>query len=313
MPRDLLPSMAALTAFESAARHLSFSRAADELHLTQGAVSRQIRQLEDNLGLELFERINQRVHLTDAGRAYLIDVNRILGDLSAATVEVMASAGRADVLSLGVLSTFAARWLVPRLPAFLADHPGATVNLSVRNDPFAFADDPLDAAIHYGEGTWPGAVCEHLCVEESYPVASPAFRDRHRLATPEDLAAAPLLHQSSRPAAWRDWFAGAGLTGVAAFRGPRFDEFAMIAQGAAAGLGAAMMPLFLIERELAAGDLVVLFPEPLNTGAGYWYVYPETKAGSRIVRAFGDWLGTVSRVPAFPPATSSKDAGAAQQ
>ena len=301
MARDLLPSMGALMAFESAARHLSFSRAAGELHLTQGAVSRQIRQLESNLGLDLFERVNQRVYLTDAGRAYLDDVRRLLGELSTATLEVMASAGRADVLDLAVLSTFAARWLVPRLPTFLADHAGATINLSVRNAPFSFTDDPLDAAIHFGEGTWPGAVCEFLCTEESFPVAAPALRDTLGLDRPTDLVRAPMLHQSTRPTAWRDWFTVQGLDTAGAFRGSRFDEFAMIAEGAAAGIGVAMMPLFLIENELTTGRLVLLSHEPLNTGAGYWYVYPEAKAGSRIVRQFGNWLRRVSTVPAFPP------------
>lgn len=313
MARELLPSMGALTAFESAARHLSFSRAAGELHLTQGAVSRQIRQLEANLGLELFERINQRVFLTDAGRAYLGDVQRILGDLSAATLETMATAGRADVLDLGVLSTFAARWLVPRLKGFLDEHPGATVNLTVRNAPFSFADDPLDAAIHFGEDTWPGAVCEFLCVEEAFPVASPEFSARHAITEPADLLSAPLLHQSTRPTAWRDWFAMQEVDTSGAFRGPHFDEFAMIAQGAAAGIGVALMPLFLIEDELKAGKLRVLFNQPLNTGNGYWYVYPEAKAGSRVVRQFGTWLKAASDVPAFPPANRSQDADAVQE
>ena len=290
MARDLLPSMGALMAFESAARHLSFSRAAGELHLTQGAVSRQIRQLESNLGLDLFERVNQRVYLTDAGRAYLDDVRRLLGELSTATLEVMASAGRADVLDLAVLSTFAARWLVPRLPTFLADHAGATINLSVRNAPFSFTDDPLDAAIHFGEGTWPGAVCEFLCTEESFPVAAPALRDTLGLDRPTDLVRAPLLHQSTRPSAWADWFASLGIATEAAWRGPRFDQFAMVVGAAVVGLGAALVPRFLIEEELAGGRLVVLFPEPLHTRSAYYVVHPASRGRSALLRAFADWI-----------------------
>lgn len=301
MSRDLLPSMGALTAFESAARHLSFSRAADELHLTQGAISRQVRELEGRLGVDLFERIAQRVYLTDAGRAYQRDVQRILGELSSATQQVMASAGEADMLNLAVLPTFAARWMVPRLPSFYADNPGATVNCAVRLTPFSFADETLDAAIHFGEGSWPGAISEYLCVEEVFPVASPAFRDRFALASPGDLAAVPLLHAATRPTAWRDWFSAHGVVDASAFRGPRFDQFDMIAEAAVAGLGAALMPRFLIEEETADGRLEVLFPLPLNNGSGYWYVYPEAKAGSRIVRRFGDWLKAISAVPAYPP------------
>ncbi len=184
MARPLLPSVAALTAFESAGRHLSFSRAAAELHLTQGAVSRQIRQLEEMIGLDLFERVNQRVFLTDAGAAYLKDVRGILDELAGATRRVMASAGGGGVLDLAVLPTFATRWLMPRLPDFLAKYPGVTVNFTVRLEPFSFADDPCDAAIHHGEPTWPGAICLHLCDEAVVPVASPASPSAMRSARP---------------------------------------------------------------------------------------------------------------------------------
>ncbi len=297
MARDLLPSIGALTAFESAARHLSFSRAAAELHLTQGAVSRQIRELETRLGLALFERINQRVFLTDAGVAYRTEVGRILADLATATERTMASAGGAEVLNLAVLPTFAARWLVPRLPAFLADHPQATVNFTVRHEPFAFADGPFDAAIHFGEPTWPGAICDFLCIEEVYPVASPSMRDRHDLASPAAIAAAPLIHQSSRPTAWSDWFEAEGLPAAGAYRGSRFDQFSMIAAAAVAGMGVALMPRFMIEEELGSGRLVLLTERPLDAGKAYWFVYPEAKARSRLVRSFGDWLMAVSAVP----------------
>ncbi|BBE71113.1 LysR family transcriptional regulator [Oharaeibacter diazotrophicus] len=294
MARPLLPSITALTAFESAARHLSFSRAAAELHLTQGAVSRQIRQLEETLGLDLFERVNQRVFLTDAGATYLADVRGLIDGLAAATRRVMASAGGGGVLELAVLPTFATRWLMPRLPAFLAAHPGATVNFSVRLEPFSFADDRLDAAIHHGEATWPGAVCVHLCDEQVIPVASPSFRDDHSIGRADDLARVPLLHQATRPTAWRDWFEAAGVDAGAVFRGSRFDQFAMIAGAAVAGLGAALVPRFLIEEELRTGRLAVLFDRPLSSGTAYWYVFPEEKSGSALVRVFGEWLARES-------------------
>ncbi|WP_026790218.1 LysR family transcriptional regulator [Pleomorphomonas oryzae] len=297
MARDLLPSIGALVAFESAARHLSFSRAAAELHLTQGAISRQVRELEIRLGLPLFERINQRVFLTDAGETYRLEVARILAGLATATERTMASASGAEVLNLAVLPTFAARWLVPRLPKFLADHPQATVNFVVRNEPFSFADTPLDAAIHFGEPTWPGAMCDFLCIEEVYPIAAPSLRDRFGLQNAMAISQAPLLHQSSRPTAWADWLAAEGLPTAGAYRGSRFDQFSMIAEAAVAGLGVALMPRFMIEAELASGRLALLTERPIDAGKAYWFVYPEAKVRSRLVRSFGDWLKVETAAP----------------
>ncbi len=179
---------------------------------------------------------------------------------------------------------------MPRLPDFLASHPGVTVNFTVRLEPFSFADEPRDAAIHHGEPTWPGAICVHLCDEAVVPVAAPGFAERHAIGTTDDLARVPLLHQATRPVAWRDWFAANGIDPASAFRGSRFDQFAMIAGAASAGLGAALVPRFLVEDELATGRLVVLFDRPLRSGTAYWYVYPEAKSGSALVRSFGDWL-----------------------
>lgn len=304
MARDLLPSIGALVAFESAARHLNFSRAAAELHLTQGAISRQIRELETRLGLALFERINQRVFLTDAGESYRLEVARILADLATTTERTMASAGGAEVLNLAVLPTFAARWLVPRLPKFLTNHPQATFNFSVRNEPFSFSDVQLDAAIHFGEPTWPGAVCEFLCIEEIYPVAAPAICERFGLHEVAAIARAPLLHQSSRPTAWADWFAAESLSTTGAYRGSRFDQFSMIAEAAVAGMGVALMPRFMIEAELATNRLALLTKRPLDAGKAYWFVYPEAKVRSRLVRSFGDWL----KVEAAMPSTASVSA-----
>ncbi|WP_075215785.1 transcriptional regulator GcvA [Mongoliimonas terrestris] len=290
MQRGSIPSIAALLAFESAGRHLSFSRAAAELHLTQGAISRQIRQLEDALGVPLFERVNQRVILTDAGRSYLRDITPLMEGLAVATRKVMSGVGAEATLNLAVLPTFATRWLMPRLPAFLSAHPEVTVNFTVRLAPFDFAEDTQDAAIHHGEATWPGAVCEHLCREAVVPVAAPDIRARYSVAAPADLAALPLLHQSTRPDAWRDWFAMAGVETAAAYRGARFDQFAMIAEAAAAGLGVALVPRFLVESELQSGRLEILFDRAFDAGTSYWFVYPEAMAGGHWVRTFGDWL-----------------------
>lgn len=288
--RGFLPPTGALVAFECAARHESFSRAAEELHLTQGAISRQVRALEDLVGVALFDRVRQRVVLSEAGRAYLADVRRMLGELGEATHRVMGFAGTRGVLDLAVLPTFGARWLVPRLPRFLALHPEVTINLAARIEPFDFAVEPFDAAIHVGQPVWAGGVLTHLMDEEVVPVADPGFAARHGVVRPQDLAGTPLLHQSTRPTAWAEWFAAVGHTTDAVWRGARFDQFSMVSQAAAAGLGAALVPRFLVEEELALGRLMQLFPVPLSTRSAYFLARPESKGRSALLEAFEAWL-----------------------
>lgn len=288
--RGFLPNIGNLLAFEAAARHGSVSRAAEELSLTQSAVSRQIQQLEDSLGVSLFRRSRQRVMLTDVGRMYASHVRNTLTELSDATHQAIALSGTSGVLNLAVLPTFGTRWLIPRIPEFFARHPDATVNFGVRLVPFDFAAEPFDAAIHFGQPHWPGAVCELLRHEEAVPVCSPAYREREGIRTPQDLARALLLQQSTRPTAWAEWFAGAGVPVGNPLRGPRFEQFAMIAQAAAAGLGAALIPNFLIADELASGRLEILFPHSLVSGGAYYLVYPEHKAEAPLVRSFRDWI-----------------------
>ena len=163
--RTFLPPMADLLAFEATARHTSISRAADELHLTQSAVSRQIRQLEAQLGMALFHRVRQRVVLTDAGRVYAVDVRTLLQQLSDATQKTMAASGGGGLLNMAVLPTFGTRWLIPRLGDFVQRYPDVTVNIAARTEPFDFAKEPFDAAIHFGAPHWAEAVCEYLMHE----------------------------------------------------------------------------------------------------------------------------------------------------
>lgn len=293
--RGFLPPIGSLVAFECAARHESFSRAAEELHLTQGAVSRQIRALEEVVGVALFERVRQRVVLSEAGHAYLVDVRRALADLGDATHRVMGFAGTRGVLDLAVLPTFGARWLVPRLSRFLARHPDVTINIAARIEPFDFADDPFDAAIHVGQPVWAGGVLEHLMDEEVVPVARPDWLAGGADHTPAALAERPLLHQSTRPSAWADWFGSVGVTTDAAWRGPRLDQFSMVAEAAASGLGAALVPRFLVEEELASGRLAVLFSEPLKTRSAYFIVHPASKGRSALLKAFEEWIAAEAK------------------
>lgn len=286
----LLPSIGDLTAFEAAARHASFTRAADELNLTQSAVSRAVRLLEERIGVVLFERVRQRVVLTAAGASYLKDVRRVLDTLREATHRVMAFADSSAALNVAVLPTFATRWLVPRLPDFMARHPDITLNFAARLQPFDFQAEGFDGALHYGAPIWPAARCHHLMDEVMVVVASPGYRLRHAIEAPGDLAGAVLLHQTTRPTAWDDWRLAAGIELEGVHRGPRYEQFAMIAQAAVAGLGAALLPRVLIEEELASGRLEVLFDHQLRNASAYYWVTPEDKAASPPVVAFTRWL-----------------------
>ncbi len=285
-----LPSIACLQAFESVARHGSITRAAAELNLTQSAVSRQIRQLESLLDVALFERVRQRVVITDAGKLYLNDVNLAMAGLKDATNRIMACGGNTNLLNLAVLPTFATRWLMPRLNDFIQKHPGVTINLATRLVPFDFAMEPFDAGIHYGSPNWPGAVAHHLMDEDVVPVCSPRLEAEQRIRKPADLARAVLLHQTTRAGAWTAWFEIARVKNAHALRGPRFEQFTMIAQAAICDLGVALLPKLLIEDELASGKLVVLFNRSIRSANSYYLVVPEAKISSPLTAAFAEWI-----------------------
>lgn len=288
--KRFLPSIADLLAFEATSRHTSISRAAEELHLTQSAVSRQIRQLEAQLGIALFHRVRQRVVLTDAGRIYATDVRTVLQQLSGATQKTMSWSDGGGLLNLAVLPTLGTRWLIPRLVDFSERYPDVTVNITSRHEPFDFAQVPLDAAIHFGTPHWAGAVCEYLMHEQVVPLCSPGYQKQHGVLRIQDLSSVVLLHQTTRPTQWADWFEQVGSDSAHALRGPRFEQFAMIAQAAVSGLGAALLPRFLVETEITTGALVELFPQALTSTDAYYLVYPETRAQAPLVRAFRDWL-----------------------
>ena len=285
-----LPSITCLQAFESVARHGSITRASVELNLTQSAVSRQIHQLESLLDVPLFERVRQRVVITDAGKLYLNDVNRVIAGLKDATSRVMACGGNTNLLNLAVLPTFATRWLMPRLSDFLKKHPGVTINLATRLVPFDFETEPFDAAIHYGSANWPGTVAHHLMAEDTVPVCSPKYRTERRIGKPADLSRAVLLHQTSRTDAWAEWFHMTGVKTAHAVRGPRFEQFTMVAQAAICDLGVALLPTLLIEEELALGKLVLLFDRPIRSANSYYLVVPESKMSSMLTAAFTQWV-----------------------
>lgn len=288
--RRRIPSIEALVAFEAAARHLSFTRAADALSLTQSAVCKQIAALEDYLGVPLFNRIKKRISLTEAGAIYAKRVAEDLDRLERNTVSIMSHRGERNVLELAVIPTFGTRWLIPRLTQFHALNPGIVVNLTTRSDPFLFSGTPFDAAIHFGSPVWPGAISHPLFGEEMIPVCSPQLLRRHPCREPRDLARLPLLHQSNRHDAWRRWFEAAGVVDIDVMGGPRFDLFSMLVEAARAGLGVVLVPRFLALGELESGELVAPFDLSLSSEMGYFLVYPDPPSANPALQRFTDWL-----------------------
>ena len=288
--RRKIPSIEALIAFETAARHQSFTSSADELALTQSAVSRQVASLESYLGVILFNRVKKRLSLTDVGQIYAKQVRNTLEKIERDTLAAMAHSDIGGVLELAVIPTFATRWLIPRLPEFYARHPHITVNLTTRAEPFIFTDTPFDAAIHFGNPVWPGAVAQHLFGEEIMPICSPRLLQGKSQLQLRDIGNFTLLHQSARPDAWRHWLAQAGLHDVNCMRGQRYELFSMLVEAARAGLGIALVPRFFVLNELISGELIIPCDMSLHNENGYYLVYPESKHSSSLLETFREWL-----------------------
>ena len=294
--RRRIPGLELLVAFETAARHQSFTRAAEELSLTQSAVCRQIAALEDYLGVRLFNRIKKRVTLSEAGQLYAKQVRESLKRIEHDTLSLMAHRGSGGVVELAVTPTFATRWLIPRLVSFHDENPSITLDLTTRAEPFMFTDTPFDAAIHFGDPIWPGAIAEYLFGEEIVPVCSPALLKGRVQIAPEELARLPLLHQSARPDAWREWFEVAGLNHVNAMGGARYELFSMLVQAAKVGLGVTLVPRFFVVNEVESGKLVSPCPQVVRSQRGYYLVYPENKVGSPSLQVFRRWLLTQAAI-----------------
>jgi DNA-binding transcriptional LysR family regulator len=288
--RRKIPSIEALIAFECAARHESFTRSADELSLTQSAVSRQVASLEEYLGVPLFNRVRKRLSLTDVGMTYARQVREHLERIERDTLAAMAHRGAGGILELAVIPTFATRWLIPRLAGFYERHSNITLNLTTRAEPFMFNDTVFDAAIHFGTPAWPGAIAHHLFGEEMMPVCSPRLLNGRRTLCPDEIAQLTLLHQSARPESWRHWFLQAGIHDAPCMKGQRYELFSMLVEAARAGLGVALVPRFFVLNELANGELVMPSDISLRNEKGYYLVYPENKQGALLLEVFRDWL-----------------------
>lgn len=288
--RRKIPTTAALAVFESAARHRSFTLAAAEQAMTQSAVSRQVAALEAFLGVKLFRRTRRGVVLTDAGRRYGEQVGARLEEMERDTLALMASRGQGGTLELAVVPTFATKWLLPRLGAFQRQHEGVLVNLTPRTRPFLFDGTPFDAAIHAGEAGWPGTDAHFLMRENLIAVASPELIAPRRVLKADELGRMPLLQQSTRPHAWRHWFESAGVRSPNDMAGPRYELFSMLTEAAIHGLGAALIPRFMVEDELERGRLVEVVRHRYLSDRSYTLIHPQRHAEHPVFSVFRDWL-----------------------
>jgi LysR family glycine cleavage system transcriptional activator len=288
MPRRL-PSLNGLKAFEAAARHGSFTVAADELCVTQGAVSHQVKALEEELGLKLFIREHQRLVLTEAGRFYL-ETTRDALDRIAAGTERLLQRHSAGTLTLSTSPNFAAKWLVHRLGRFSEAHAGIDLRVSASLQHVDFARDDVDFAIRHGTGHWPGLHVVRLCVEQLFPVCSPSLRQGQKaLRQPEDLQHHALLHTDDRNA-WARWLDAAGIENMAPSAGPVFNQASMAIDAAIDGQGVALGRTALLAWDLLAGRLVCPFGPALSVPYAYWLVCPKANSDLPKIRIFREWL-----------------------
>ena len=286
VPRRYLPSTSALLAFEAAARLGSATAAAQELSLTQSAISRQIKTLEDQLGVAFFAKQGRALVLTPVGRTYLGQIQDILQRLGSASVAAGANP-KGGALNLAILPAFGMHWLAPRLADFARAHPEVTVNLSTRLAPFDFRTHDFDAAIHFGRKDWPGA--EYLALMPETVVAVAAPDQMTGTDAPEALRAMTLLHLDTRPRAWARWFAAHDLTPPKG-TGMMFDQFSTMAQAAIHGLGVALLPTFVAEPHLKNGSLCIAARGVEKSIGDYYLVWPSGRAIPPSLRSFNQWI-----------------------
>ncbi len=288
--RRKIPSTSALTAFEAAARHQSFTLAGEELALTQSAVGRQIANLEELVGIKLFQRTRRGVALTPAGAAYARTIRRRLDEFERDSVELAARSSGGGLIELGVVPTFATHWLVPRLGRFRALHPGVQVNLHVHTRPFLFDEARMDAAIHAGEAAWPGTAFQLLMPEQMAMVCAPALLGRRKKLEPAHIAQLPLIQMTTRPFAWRHWFRSHGVDAEGDLLGTQVELFSIAVQAAIHGLGVALVPEYLVRDEFLRQVLARPYPGTFASGLSYYFIHPLASAGLAPVAAFRDWI-----------------------
>jgi len=281
------PPLSALRPLEAAARLESFSRAAEELHLTHGAVSRQVRALEEHLGTRLFARHGKRVSLTPAGRAFAERIRGALDEIARAADEGGSKRG-GERLTVSVLPSFASRWLMPRLIRFMDAHPKVEVNVIASTALANFAAEEVDVAVRFGLGPWPPLACEHFLDDEYFPVASPRINRGRLPKTPSELANFRVIREDRDY--WPDWMRAAKVDLDFPPTGPLFNDSTYSLQAAARGEGIALARRYIVGEDLERGTLVKLFDVAVASRESYWFVSPRALADSPRVKAFREWV-----------------------
>ncbi|HVY01048.1 MAG TPA: transcriptional regulator GcvA [Pseudorhodoplanes sp.] len=290
-----LPPLNALRAFEAAGRHLSFKRAAIELCVTQGAISRHIVNLEQHLGVSLFNRSHRQVTLTPEGAAYLQETRDAFLRIAHATVRAQSKPDE-KTLRIKAPPTCSIRWLVPRLGRFHALHPGIAVQVTTSHDPLDFERDGVDVGVHYGRTIAEGWHCERLFNEVLIPICNrKILRGRNGRCSARDIASQVLLHSIRRPDDWRQWFDAAGLQGVTATQELTFENSTMTFQGAVDGLGVAIAQKALVIDDIASGRIVVPSDVEVRNPVAYYLVFPAEKEKSATVRSFHAFVAEEAR------------------
>ncbi|ADZ92754.1 LysR substrate-binding domain-containing protein [Marinomonas mediterranea] len=300
--RHYIPSSTALKCFEASVRHLSFTRAAEELHLTQSAVSRQIRNLEEFLSRELFIRLNKRLVLTGTGDAYYKEILPLLDAMEGASLRMLRREDEKTTLRIASLPTLASYWLIPKLNEFQELHPEFQIKVSALESGAQIESDNTDIILHYGGDHWPKAISHHLMGEQVIAVCSPELiglsSPRRSLPSSVDLKNKTvsanvlnyeLIHLSARVNAWPDWFAANKLE-QSALSGATFEHFHMLLEAAKQSMGAAILPTFIAEQSLARGELIAPFGDAIDTPHEYFLSYPADRADLEQVVMFRDWL-----------------------
>ena len=303
------PSLDSLRAFEAAARHLSFVQAAAELHVTPSALSHRIKALEEELGFDLFRRLTRKVALTESGEVLADGMRRGLAEIATA-LDLLERRASNRALTVTTVPSFAARWLMPRLPAFYAANPGIEVHLTAGTRRADLRSGEADLAIRFGTGNYPGLFARQLMNETVFPVAAPALLARHgRIAGPADIGRYPLLHdeealRGGHDGDWSMWFAQLGLPPPPLDRGQRLSSAELVLEAAAGGLGVALARRSLVERELRDRELVRVLDIETPCVWSYWLVCTPDRSSDTLIDSFASWLAgeATAKVAAATPA-----------